>query len=340
MRLLVMTQAVDRTDPVLGFFHLWLEELARRYEKVSVICLKEDDHQLPSNVRVYSLGKEMGESRLKYLLRFYRYVWQLRHEYDAVFVHMNQEYVLLGGLLWKALGKKIFLWRNHYAGSFLTGIAVAVSTKVFCTSKSSYTARYKKTVLMPVGVDLTVFRPEGVRTPRSILFLARFAPSKNPGVLLDALSILKERGVAFSASFYGSPLPRDAAYWESEKRRAHELGLSGSVTYYEGVPNSSTPRIYSAHEIFVNCSASGMYDKTIFEAAACGALSMAASLDYSAIADPRLSFDGTARDLAVKLGEILALPALEKEHMQKECRIIAERNSLHTLGARLLAEVH
>jgi hypothetical protein len=29
------------------------------------------------------------------------------------FVHMNQEYVLLGGLIWKLLGKKLVLWRHR-----------------------------------------------------------------------------------------------------------------------------------------------------------------------------------------------------------------------------------
>src|ERR1041385_8548279 len=120
MRLLVTTQAVDLNDPVLGFFHRWIEELAKHYEHVHVICLKEGEQRLPSNVSVHSLGKEQGRSRVKYLVLFYRYIWTLRNEYDAVFVHMNQEYVLLGWKLWFLLGKRIVLWRNHKKGSFLT----------------------------------------------------------------------------------------------------------------------------------------------------------------------------------------------------------------------------
>src|SRR3989344_3943084 len=101
MRLLIVTQAVDRDDPVLGFFHRWIEELAKRYEYISVICLREGRHSLPQKIRVYSLGKEKGEqSRSRYAFRFLALVWRLRAEYGAVLVHMNQEYVLLAGFLW------------------------------------------------------------------------------------------------------------------------------------------------------------------------------------------------------------------------------------------------
>ena len=30
MKLLLVTQNVDRTDPILGFFHQWVEEIAKR----------------------------------------------------------------------------------------------------------------------------------------------------------------------------------------------------------------------------------------------------------------------------------------------------------------------
>jgi len=56
MKLLIITQKVDINDDNLGFFHRWLEKLASRFEKLSVICLAEGEHHLPSNVAVFSLG--------------------------------------------------------------------------------------------------------------------------------------------------------------------------------------------------------------------------------------------------------------------------------------------
>src|SRR3989344_8754334 len=221
MKLLIVTQAVDLDDPILGFFHRWIEELAARCESVIVVCLKEGRHQLPHNVRVLSLGKDVGASRKTKLWRFYRYIFAYRHEYDAVFVHMNQEYVLLAGLFWRQWCKRVYLWRNHWAGNFLTRVAVALSHKVFYTSKSSFTAQFKKTKIMPVGVDI-VTSPT-TRVPRSILFLGRIAPSKHPEVLLDALARLSDVKVEHSASFYGSSLPRDEAFGETLRVRASTM---------------------------------------------------------------------------------------------------------------------
>ena len=115
MRLLIVTQAVDTEDSALGFFHRWIQEFATHCESVHVICLKEGAHDLPANVSIHTLGKEGGRSRVKYVTRFYRYVFGLRAEYDAVFVHMNPEYVILGGAYWRLTGKKIALWYVHRA---------------------------------------------------------------------------------------------------------------------------------------------------------------------------------------------------------------------------------
>jgi len=73
MKLLICTQMIDKNDPILGFFHRWVEEFAKHFEHIHVICLKEGQHTLPQNVTVHSLGKEGGESRIKYVIRFYRF---------------------------------------------------------------------------------------------------------------------------------------------------------------------------------------------------------------------------------------------------------------------------
>ncbi|MDO8521783.1 MAG: glycosyltransferase family 4 protein [bacterium] len=351
MKLLICTQAIDLDDPILGFFCRWVEEFSKHCESVHVICLKEGKHSLPANIRVHSLGKPSvakameGEgtrflSRIKYVWNFYKYIWTLRNEYDAVFVHMNQEYVLLGGLLWKFLGKRIFFWRNHYAGSLWTDIASALSTKVFCTSKFSYTAKFKKTVIMPVGVDTSTFKPlSGERDPAGILFLARMAPSKKAHILVDALKPLHERGTNFRASFYGSALPRDSAYYAELQEKVRVAGLSGVVRFHAGVPNTETPKIYNEHAIFVNCSSSGMYDKTIFEAAACGTLVLAASRDFATLVPLRFSYVADdVKDIAAKLEALLSLSENERKEASIELLELADKNSLATLGARLVQE--
>ena len=115
-RLLILTQKIDRNDPILGFFHRWVEEFAKHCESVIVVCLQKGEYDLPKNVRVLSIGKEEGGSRMRkivrYIVRFYRYIWHERENYDAVFVHMNPIYVCLAGPWWRLTGRKIALWRS------------------------------------------------------------------------------------------------------------------------------------------------------------------------------------------------------------------------------------
>jgi len=332
MKLLVFTQALDYNDPVLGFFHRWIIELSKHYERVTVVCLYLGAHELPSNVEIYSLGKEVNTSRAGRVRRFFSYIRRFKNDYDAVFVHMNQEYVLLGGWLWRRWGKKVYLWRNHWAGNRLTDIAAGFCTKVFCTSKYSYTARYPKSVIMPVGVDTDAFdrMPEIPRDPRAILFLGRIAPAKKPDLLLRALTLLKAQGVTFSASFYGPVLLRDEPYKRSLEESA--AGLDDAAHFYPGVRNSATPQIYNRHSIFVNCSGSGMLDKTIFEAMACECLVLVSSADFAALVEPQLTFEqGSAESLAQKLQALLELSVNERQAQGARLRNIAKNHSLEKL---------
>ncbi len=340
MRILIVTQAVDDTDHYLSFFTGWLSEFSKQFESIEVVCLKEGVHSLPSNVRVYSLGKEKGANRLQYIQRFLSYIWTLRSDYDAVFVHMNQEYVLLGGVPFALMGKPVYLWRNHYAGSFLTDIAALFCRKVFYTSKSSYTSKFKHGVRMPVGVDLVRFAHESlVRVPRSILFFARFAPSKRPDVFVQALSLLKQRGTPFTASIVGSALPQDQEFHERVKIQARDHGLD-VLTFHAGVPFAKAPDIYAAHDIFVDLGSSGMYNKMIFEAAASGCVVLAASKDFQEEMGVELGFkEDDASELATKLEQMVSMSAEERANVAARLREYTERNSLATLAGTLVREL-
>ena len=327
MTLLVLTQRVDAKDPILGFFHRSLLELAGRFEGVIVIALYVGAHSLPENVRVYSLGKERGTSRMTRVLRLLRYIIVLRKEYDAVFVHMNEEYVLLCGVLWKLFGKTIYLWRNHYAGSFLTTLAARLSTNVFYTSKDSYTARFANALSMPVGIDLTLFAPDPSLTPapHSILSLGRIAPSKHIHVLIEAMQKLDE---SYTLDLYGDALPKDKEYAACLASRSKELGLEKRVRFYSGIPNGETPAIYAAHALFVNLSPGGMFDKTLLEALACGCRVVSTSPDFAR----ELHTDAVHLDVT-EIAE--AIRRHSEEPIPSEAQALLARHSLEAWGQKL-----
>jgi hypothetical protein len=98
MKLLVVTQTLDKNDPTLGFFHEWIEAFSKKFEMVTVVALNVGMYTLPENVRVHSLGKEVGAGRELRITRYVSLLYSLRNEYTHVFAHMNPEYVI-GGLV-------------------------------------------------------------------------------------------------------------------------------------------------------------------------------------------------------------------------------------------------
>ncbi len=342
--LLIITQKIDQDDTVLGFFHGWVAELAKISPHVIVICLEEGRHALPSNVRVLSLGKEKGvRTRWNYIRKFYGYIWKERSNYDAVFVHMNQEYVLLGGLFWRMLRKKVFLWRNHRYGNWMTRLAVSFTNLVFCPSPHSYTARMTKARLMPAGIDTDLFRPlEGMeRVSRLVLCAGRISPNKRQHTLIEAVDALWTEGEMLRVSIVGDPSKGSESYYQKVRAEASLLEHEAIIHFYDGVSQEHMPELYSSHEVFVNLTETGSFDKTVLEAMACGCLPLASNLSFRSMfpAEFRdlLSFkEEDSVDLAQKLSLLLAQPELMKEKISHTMReMVIEKHSL----ARLVDEL-
>lgn len=282
MRLLIFTQKVDKNDSILGFMHEWIRRISLECESVAVICLEAGESDLPNNVTVHPIGKGYGITRLKYIFGVYRYLFLIRGTYDKVFIHMNQEYVFSLGPYWRLVGIPVYMWRNHPIGNFLTDIAVAMSTKVFCTSTESYTARFKKTVIMPAGINTDIFRPvEGaVRKKYSVCMVGRIAPIKHNELALEAMNILLSKGVQVSLSLIGGISKDDIEFAESLKRYILDKKLSTTVHFVDAVPLHKLPEIYSSHEICLNLTEAGSFDKTIVEAAGCGAMPLVSNESF------------------------------------------------------------
>lgn len=344
MRILIVTQVVDLNHPVLGFFHRWIEEFAKRCEKVTVICLQKGQFKLLSNVQVYSLGKENRQSRLKYLWQFYKFVLQEKKNYDTVFIHMNQEYILLAGWLWRIWGKNILFWRNHAKGNWLTRVAVFFAHKIFYTSPQSFTARFAKAQSMPVGIDTELFKPDPQveRRPHSILALGRISPVKRLDIFVEALIKLHQEGERFHATIVGSPATdHDRGYEQKLHRLAAPLVDAGVLVFKPAVPHNQTPRIYQSHEIYVNLTPLGSFDKTIVEAMSVGVV----TIFSNRIAGQGLSTPSVrnlfleeidAAYLADKIRRVFGLDSKEEQKIRGEMMSYAKGNSIDALFSRMI----
>ena len=338
--MMIITQKVDTNDPVLGFFHRWIEEFAKHAERVEVLCLFLGAHALPPNVFVRSLGKEKGYSKLRQLARFWKYCARLTPQIDGVFVHMNAVYVPLGWLFWKLHRKKIILWRNHPQGGVLARIAYALADRILYTSPFAHAARHPRSQRMPAGIDTEFFRCDQrvVRKPNSILCLGRISPIKHLETVIEAARLLLKKNTSFTLSVIGSPTnPEDYAYEKNLRKNAWELVERGNVVFSPGVPQQEVPRLYNSHEIFVNATPVGSYDKTVLEATACETLTTTSNVSFSdVVPKERLFTQGDSQSLADNIDAMLQISAEEKKRLAGEYRRrVIERHGLAEL-ARLI----
>lgn len=335
MKLLIITQKADRNDPVLGFFHRWIVEFAKHFEEVLVLCLEEGAHNLPSNVRVISLGKEDGQSRQKYLRRFYMMIWRERAHYDAVFVHMNQVYVILGALVWKLLGKRMFLWYTHTKVTLSLRLAVAFVDKALTASKESLRIRSKKVVALGHGIDTMVFSPENRKLVDavSIVTVGRISPVKRYETLIEAFAELRSE-IPVYLDIAGAPATEgDKKYLSSLRVLTKERGVSDRVRFKGAIRHDEVPALLRASGIFVNMSRTGSIDKAVLEAMACGIPPVTSNVAFESMLSPYGLFfkDGDIHELARILGSLVAkretLPVLGVELRD----IVLKHHDLNTL---------
>lgn len=341
MKLLIVTQVVDRNDDVLGAFHQWIRRFAEDFTSVEVICLRKGEVNLPANVRLHSLGKEEKRSRLQYVSRFYRYAFGLRKDYDVVFVHMNPEYVVLMGLFWKLMGKTVFLWYAHKKGSWLRTAALPFLDRVVSVSKESFVDHAsRKFIAVGHGVDPDVYRCDApVAAGRKIILsVGRLSHVKEYDLLIDAVALLKARRPQpdFMVRLIGGPAnPEDVAYVARLKEKIARLGLDGLFEFAGPMPNKDILPQLCAASAFVSMQDGGGAGKSFLEAMSCGLPTVVRTPVFNGLFGPWLPYlyyDGTPEDFAKKLDACLALTDAERSRMREDLRaIVVKHHNLKNL---------
>jgi glycosyltransferase involved in cell wall biosynthesis len=317
MKLLIVTQKANIDDPILGFFHHWIEEFAKHFDSITVICLESGRYDLPQNVKVLSLGKESGTSRAGQIRHFYKYIWNEKKNYDAVFVHMNPIYAVLAGWFWKLSGKKVALWYTHKAVDLKLRIAERFVDIIFTAAAESFTLKTGKKRVVGHGIDVEKYA-SAPRTkvigiePISIISVGRITPIKGCETLVEAAYILK--GKKFTVTFVGSPAKgSDLAYFDKVKSLVAKYDLGDIVSFVGDIRPTDMPAIYAAADLSVNLTPTGGLDKAVLESMAAGVpvlTSNTAFKEYFESAEKglgdRLVFKlNDAQDLADKIAALI-----------------------------------
>ena len=274
MNLLIITQKVDMNDGALGFFHQWLFEFSKRYKNIIVICLEKGQYDLPNNVRILSLGKEEGVSKFEYLKRFYRYIIDEEENYDKVFIHMNPEYIILGGLFWRFWRKKMALWYVHKSVDLKLKIAEKLTNVIFTASKESFLLKSKKIHLVGHGVDINRLKCGFEIRPKKfdIIYVGRISSIKNQKLLIEATEILvKENQLKkLKVGLIGGVSEREKKYYQQLKELVEEKRLTKNIIFEGECPNKDITKYYCDTKVSVNLCPTGGMDKTVLESMSCG----------------------------------------------------------------------
>lgn len=311
-----MTQKVDRTDPILGFFHRWIEEFAERCEMVTVIGQKVGPHDLPPNVRIVSLGKENGATYLQQIHRFRTFIQQ--EQYDAVLVHMTPIWVVLGMF---AFQKPVYLWYEARGARWPLHIALQMVRKVFSASQAGMPLRSSRSVITGHGIDTDLFHMTNAHRETPLITVGRITQSKNLPVLIKCASFLN-----LPLRIIGAPLTQA----DQQLMRSRAIPAE-SLSQQEIIP------VLNRASIFLHASTTSL-DKAVLEAMACGCIVVSSAQAFKNILSPECVCANET--MAETVQKILDMSEAEREALRKELReIVVKHHSLPRLIDLLVKEM-
>ncbi|MES2087683.1 MAG: glycosyltransferase [Patescibacteria group bacterium] len=360
MRILIVTQKIDERDAVLGFMHGWIAEFSKQAESVVAICLEKGEVNLPNNVKVFSLGKEKLKitnyklktfSRLLYSWRFVRYIVQNRNEYDAVFVHMNPEYIVLGGIFWKLFGKTVTLWYAHKSTPWHLKVALFFTDIVFTSTTSGFRLKSKKVKVIGQGIDTGKFntehRPQNTNQKElRIVTVGRITPSKDYDTLIEAIEkVRQEISTPITVDIIGPRLTfLDEAYLARLKEKVAKKDLSGVINFKGAVANVDLPYKLSEYDLFVNMGHTGSLDKVVPEAMAVGLPILTCNEAFKDVLGPFVGDlmypKADFKALSDKILGIAKMSSEERFSLGLKLRAIVERDhSLKSFVSKIISNI-
>ena len=335
LRLLIITQKVDRRNPVLGFFHRWIEEFSKHCGRVTVIGQSTGTYEFPENVAVQSMRKEKGESRIGQILHFWGLIWSERKNYDAVFVHMVPLWIALGAPVWLLLRKPMYLWYEARGARWPLRIALLCVRKVFSASKHGMPLPTKKSVTTGHGIDTDRYRPgEGTREKGLLVTVSRITRAKRLHVLINTLASLPRE---YHLTIVGGPITKDdQAVLSDLKDSIARRGLKERVTIQSLTPKNVLPLLQRA-EAFLHASETSL-DKSILEAMASSCIPFSSGASAEAVL-PELLRPAEDR-FAEQIQHVLTFSEAEKDRLRHGLREkIVHEHALPKLIERFIHEM-
>ncbi len=331
MKLLIITQTVNKNDSNLGFFCAWLREFGEQVEGVDVICNFRGEFDFPSNVRIFSMGKERGFGRLRRYINFKIYIWRLMLSADAIFVHMIPAWAILVWPLAFIFRKKIYLWYTHGAVPVSLRVAEKMVAKIFTASRESCRLESSKIEIVGHGIDTKLFKRVTEDLPKDfkLLSVSRISRSKDLATLILAVAELVTRGYEnIKLDIIGETiLEKDKEYLKELHNLVKAKKLESQIIFLGSKSYVEMPVIYQDHNIFLHASQTGSLDKAVLEALSMGLSVITSSEAYEEYAQAVIKFKaGDSHDLALKI--IRLISGGEIEYNVLGAKLVQEKASI------------
>jgi GT2 family glycosyltransferase/glycosyltransferase involved in cell wall biosynthesis len=181
--------------------------------------------------------------------------------------------------------------------------------------------------VVPPGVDLERFHPDGEPDGCTALVLGAIEPWKRPDLALEAVALAARELPGLRVRIAGEPIGPDGhVLLERLRRRAEQPDLRGRVELVGSV--DAAEHELAAAACLLHCAESEPYGMVVAEAMACGLpVVVPDSCGPAEIAEPgcgRSYVPGSAAAAAAALVEVLADPA-ERARLGAAARAAAER---------------
>jgi glycosyltransferase involved in cell wall biosynthesis len=345
MKLLIIAQKVDVDDDVLGFFHGWVQSIAMNCESVRVVCLSKGRIDLPSNTKVYSLGKEHRRNKFFQGFLFYLYTLWFLPKSDGVFVHMAPEYVKALYPVNFFFKKPVILWYAHIKVSPTAQWAISKIEKVLTPSKESFNYASEKIISTGHGIDVKKFSPLDIKktSPPIILAQSRISRVKRLHVLIEAISELRNiHSGPFECHVIGDTIyPDDVVYLGELKTLIAQKKLESIVKWIGPVRNIAMPKFYNEAVVFVRLQGGGGFGKTELESMACGTPAITPTPVYKNVlgrfADNLFFPEDDAKQCAQRIHEVLGWSSGDYEACSVHIRdIVVKNHNLENLSKTIV----
>jgi D-inositol-3-phosphate glycosyltransferase len=197
-----------------------------------------------------------------------------------------------------------------------------------------YAAERDKVVVVPPGVDLSVFSPGGRREARAavglpqeakvLLFVGRIQPLKAPEVLVKAAAELLGRHPQWRGELVvvvlGGPSGSGLAHPRALEELTDQLGIGSQVRFEPPVPRPQLAQWYRAADLVAVPSHSESFGLVAVEAQACGTPVVAADVGGlpTAVGDAGVLVDGHDPDVWADTLEKLLLDPQRRDMLSRK----------------------